>query len=96
MTSSAVNPTNKLFLYLYPLHFLKLFQFHYQGQWTALLIFAGYCSTLGTAVPAGYCIGVMNSPGVVGFMLVNMGKLKYLFNSTIVYASMVQGHLGVA
>uniref|UniRef100_A0A1I8MKE2 Major facilitator superfamily (MFS) profile domain-containing protein n=1 Tax=Musca domestica TaxID=7370 RepID=A0A1I8MKE2_MUSDO len=35
-----------------------------KGQWTALLIFAGYCSTLGTAVPAGYCIGVMNSPGV--------------------------------
>ncbi|XP_073812622.1 solute carrier family 2, facilitated glucose transporter member 1-like isoform X2 [Musca autumnalis] len=34
------------------------------GKWTALLIFAGYCSTLGTAVPAGYCIGVMNSPGV--------------------------------
>ncbi|XP_061401259.1 solute carrier family 2, facilitated glucose transporter member 3-like [Musca vetustissima] len=35
----------------------------HNGQWTALLIFAGYCSTLGTAVPAGYCIGVMNSPG---------------------------------
>ncbi|KAM7345809.1 solute carrier family 2, facilitated glucose transporter member 1-like isoform 2-T2 [Cochliomyia hominivorax] len=33
-------------------------------RWTKLLAFAGYASTLGSAVPAGYCIGVMNSPAV--------------------------------
>ncbi|XP_037823260.1 solute carrier family 2, facilitated glucose transporter member 1-like isoform X1 [Lucilia sericata] len=34
------------------------------ARWTKLLVFAGYASTLGSAVPAGYCIGVMNSPAV--------------------------------
>uniref|UniRef100_A0A1I8NXF7 Major facilitator superfamily (MFS) profile domain-containing protein n=1 Tax=Stomoxys calcitrans TaxID=35570 RepID=A0A1I8NXF7_STOCA len=35
-----------------------------KSQWTPMLIFASLCSTMGTAVPTGYCVGVMNSPGV--------------------------------
>ncbi|XP_014102926.2 solute carrier family 2, facilitated glucose transporter member 1 [Bactrocera oleae] len=32
------------------------------GQWTKQLAFVGYGATIGSAIPAGYCVGVMNSP----------------------------------
>lgn len=35
------------------------------GRWTKQLAFVGYGATIGSAIPAGYCVGVMNSPAEV-------------------------------
>ncbi|XP_054739201.1 solute carrier family 2, facilitated glucose transporter member 1-like [Anastrepha obliqua] len=37
-------------------------QLNNKEGWTKQLAFVGYGATIGAAVPAGYCVGVMNSP----------------------------------
>ena len=34
-------------------------------SWNKLLVLIGFATTFGTAVPVGYCIGVINSPSAV-------------------------------
>lgn len=36
-----------------------------QARWTPLLVWSTLGSTIGTALPCGYCMGVINSPAVV-------------------------------
>lgn len=36
-----------------------------QARWTPLLIWSTLGSTIGVALPCGYCMGVINSPAMV-------------------------------